>query len=760
MKKSSILLLLAAATVLVSCGKDNLGADAVENGGSTVSAVIEDENSKTTLDGVQVLWASDDAIAINKTQYKATPDAADPRKAIFTLVSNPFKPATAPTDAPFCAYYPFSANNTTSKGQFKLPSTQNYGLDDKIANVSPMYAVVNDLSETFHFKNVCGLLTIDLKGEGTVSNITISANEYLAGILTDIAISDKGELTYSPIEYDEYYASKSVSLGCGKLATLSKETARRFYIALPEGDFTGVKMTVTTNLGTFEFPATKTVSIKKNNIYHLPEMTVATPDVEFNATVTIVSNETVSSSESKVKFSIAPADKNQTYAVILDTKANTDKYTTDEQKKQLARSILDTYTELYSIEDLLKMHFLNIGDITLGTTCSPDSEYSVISFGLDENLNVSKAMFTNFKTPVYERPAYDAEYEDYLGTWQSGDQLLEIAKDVEGESYIITGLVASSTPLPAIKAIFDNGVFVLSEQAIGRGLSPVYPEDGEGTFYLSGGFLEEGYIYPSYPAYSDKPGIILEGKYADGNIIVEHGICDYGELDFLCLYFLADQYKERPYWGDFLGRLSLGNLTPFTGLPDALFGQWVCASAKDEISQKTYTNWTWTISQTTGASIAIENYDIALAELAPLKYVGELLPAAAAYIGNDKNGQIVVSDGTSTGLTTSAGVNINFEGSYDTNYDAVFDVDLEAGTITLVSEYFDSEDVATWSSHTQYNKPIVFTKVAPVSSSSAKTVKVSTATRFPKNSYNYMINPKGKELKPAESKFMKLEIAR
>lgn len=275
MKKSRILLLLAAATVMASCQKNELNDDVLPSNGSVISAVIDDDNSKTTLDGVKVCWVSGDAIAINKKQYTATPDATDARHATFTL--SPM--ASAPTDAPFCAYYPYSDNRTTTKGQFKLSSTQYYSTTSPLGS-SPMYAVSESLDGTFHFKNVCGLLTLDLKGIGTVSKIEVSANENLAGTLSDVAINEKGELTYGA--FLSTGASKKVSLSCGSAATLSKETARRFYIALPEGDFTGLKVTVTTDLGTMTIPATKTVSIKKNNIYHMPEMTVTTAPITFS----------------------------------------------------------------------------------------------------------------------------------------------------------------------------------------------------------------------------------------------------------------------------------------------------------------------------------------------------------------------------------------------------------------------------------------------------------------------------------------------
>lgn len=742
MKKSRIFLLLAAATVMVSCQKSEFGSDIVEGNGSTISAVIDDDASKTTLDGVKVYWVSGDQIAINKKQYSATPDATDPRRATFKLGFM----ASAPTDAPFCAYYPYSDNRTTTKGQFKLSTTQAYSTTSPLGS-SPMYAVSESLESTFHFKNVCGLLTIDLKGEGTVSDITISATEYLAGTLTDIAINDKGELTYG--EFLSTGASNTVSLSCGKAATLNKETARRFYIALPEGNFTNLKLTVTTDLGKVEFPATKTVSIKKNNIYHLPEMVVEIKPLEFKAELSIDKCEATSPSSVDLTVSIKPENKEVYYIKAVETALYVSNF---EDALELARAGI-AYWKGQGAKSLSQL--INAGIAIKGDdledadfiNCSPEANYVLYAYAVNEDLNVSAAIELPFTTPAYALPPTSATYSDYLGTWGMGSTAIEISQKVAGETYTITGIPGQAAYDIAIEAEFDNGYLLLKEQKTSKILAVSQTEYG--YVYLSGMFSG----YPYFPWYGETPQTILYGEFKDGNIEVTPGGCEYAPFDGFRLTLLSNADKLY-YIGDIL---NIDSLTPVQ-IPDALLGQWVCASAKDEISGLTFTDWTWTISKVDDTSISISNYDIALGAIAHT-YAGKLRPATASYIGNDKNGQIVVNDGTFTGLSTTSGVKINFEGSDDTGYNAVFDVDLEAGTITLASDYFDSEDIDTWTSQTQYKKPIVFTKVAPVSSS-AKTVKVSTAALFPKKSYNYMVNPKGIEVIPAESKILKLKIAR
>lgn len=702
MKKTSILLLLAAATVLVSCKKDNLGASAInENEGSTVSAVIDDDNSKTTLDGAKVLWTSGDAISINGKRYTATPDASDARKATFALGPR----VSAPTTAPFCAYYPTTAYSGT-KGQFVLSSTQNYGIDDKITNVNPMYAVVNDLNETFHFKNVCGLLTIDLKGEGTVSNITISANEYLAGVLTDVAISDKGELTYKAIEDDGDYASKSVSLGCGEAATLSKETARRFYIALPEGDFTGVKLSVTTDAGTVVFPATKTVSIKKNNIYHLPETTVEIKPLEFNADLSIDKCEATSPSSVDLAVSIEPEDKDVYYIPAVESASYVSQF---EDALELARADMAYWKSKggTSLDILVDNDIAIKGDDLEDTQfsyCKPESDYVLYVFAVDENLNVSPAIELPFTTPAFVMPVSDAKYEDYLGQWTMGTDLITISQKESGSTYNMTGFKSMSMTgtlsynIESVEASFQDGYIVLNEQFTGV-VAPV-GSYGPCDFYFSG--VEEGESIATYPFYSDTPETIFQGRLDGDTIVIYPGSTSYGTFGSVGISWQI-QSGSNAGKGNTIASSKLANMKkyvePVGPTPE---GKWYCASVTDYWEEE-YTDWTLDITKD-GAGYAIDNFDIGFDTLLatiPLK----ALPATASW--DPESLTLTVEDKTNTGI--SAGSDILWRGISNGYYsDIVLKFDFEANTCTLQTGFLSTDGSGAYS---RYDAGVVFTKV-------------------------------------------------
>lgn len=712
MKKTSILLLLAAATVLVSCKKDNLGADAVENEGSTVSAVIDDDNSKTTLDGAKVLWTSGDVISINGSKYNAKPNSTDARTAKFTLVAR----EKAPTTAPFRAFYPTSANMT---GNFLLQSTQNYSTNNKISNVNPMYAVSDNLNDIFHFKNVCGLLTLDLKGVGTVSSITISANEYLAGLLTDIAISDDGELTYSAIKDDGYYASKSVTLGCGELGTLDKETARRFYIALPEGDFTGVQITITTDLGTMTIPATKTVSIKKNNIYHLPEMTIDIKPLDFNIELSIDKCETISPTEVDFAFSAVPENKDTYYMLSIENAAYVDQF---DDALELARADVAYWKEEgYTSLDLL----IEDGIVTKGDLknisfpyCEPKKDYALYAFAIDESLNVSPAILRPFTTPEFVMPVSDAKYEDYLGQWVMGPtELITISEKVPGSTYNVKGINNQSQSggydynIEAVEATFENGYIVLKEQKTSA--TVIINVQGLGKLncdlYLSGVFSQSGKTYGYYPinAGANPPETIFQGRLDGDRITVYPGSCKYGIFESMGFSWVINSGAYKGQGNTFAGT-TLADMTryiePVGPTPD---GKWYCPSVTDAFGD-TYENWTLDIAKK-GAGFIINDFDIAF-DTFLAEYEIKAEPAPASW--DPESNTLTIALGTDTGITADETPVLWF-GLTDDLYltDIVLKFDFEANTCTLQTGFVTITDLES-EPYSFYMSGSVFTKQA------------------------------------------------
>lgn len=714
MKTSRILLLLAAATVMASCQKNELN-NVLPSDNSVISAVIDEDNTKTTLNGVKVCWASGDAIAINKKKYSATPDATDAGKATFTLVStNPFIPVTPPTDAPFCAYYPFDANRTTTKGQFILPSTQTYGLDNNIATISPMYAVSESLDETFHFKNVCGLITLDLKGTGTVSDITVSANEFLAGILTNIAISESGVLTYSAIEDDGYYASKSVSLGCGKAATLSTETARRFYIALPEGDFTGVKIAVTTDLGTMEIPASKTVSIKKNNIYHLPEMTVKPNPITFDFELTDLTHNSVS-------CKTTPSNSNTYYYTGRISKDDLELYGNLET---YASAMMAYYLDGHSAAEILD-ELMDKGPTEYGYILDPETEYNVFAFAVDNQCNIISGISSmSFKS--LELPYAKAAYADYLGKWIVGGRTVVISEKVSGESYTVNGLTYTAlyNKDASIEAIYDDkdGCLTISEQKFGEASHPSY---GLVFEYLSGFFSYDSESIPAYPFNTTEPSILLKAwKTKTGGYIWENGYCKYDNFSNIgtCWVIQEGEYEGKGNWSPGISLPQTAEKAPEMEEGYAKWlGTWQTANGRYITIDEAITNQTFsgTFDEDLADANIVIPYDDGKIQLCSqfLKYGSSSYGNIAIFLCgcewyNNKWSLIPDEYLICTAELSDGGNSFSFsKGTYEDTY--------EVGAITYGALIIDGDYAGYTLSYTDITPlelPATFTKIQPVKS--------------------------------------------
>ncbi|MBQ3722826.1 MAG: hypothetical protein II851_03860 [Bacteroidales bacterium] len=182
--------------------------------------------TRTTLDGVRVLWESGDELDIisgaGVVTYVATPDASDARKAVFTK-KNPSDPEPVPLPdyygiGKYAALYP--AGLVTMESGIPiitLPSTQHYQSPGNIKDMNVMFASTETLS--FSFQNAMGLLELTIKGDKTLTSISVQTKETPISGLVDL-------MTMLP------YSGTAVTLDCGSGVALTPE-GTRFYIGFP-----------------------------------------------------------------------------------------------------------------------------------------------------------------------------------------------------------------------------------------------------------------------------------------------------------------------------------------------------------------------------------------------------------------------------------------------------------------------------------------------------------------------------------------------
>lgn len=275
MKKYFLIAAVAISAIFSSCNKEVVDLKDSQSGITSFVACIDNAAVKTTLDGTKVYWNTGDEVSVNGSIFVATVDEANPSSATFTLKEGETAPAEA---AEYRIYYPASAYVANQPARFKISGTQTYAGED-ISGVNPMFAYATSLENTVNFKNVSGLLALQLKGTDKVMSIKVTApsGNYLYGTISNLAY----DTTTEAITYSSFTASgrgTSATLDCGKGVQLNEDEATCFYIAVPENTYASLTIAVTVESGaSFTFTSNKSAEVKKSNLYQIPFTLKAEP---------------------------------------------------------------------------------------------------------------------------------------------------------------------------------------------------------------------------------------------------------------------------------------------------------------------------------------------------------------------------------------------------------------------------------------------------------------------------------------------------
>ncbi len=208
-----IAVLSLSALAFVSCKKDDKSGAAGDMMSFTAS--IDNGGAKTWIDGVNVKWTSGDQININGGTFKAEVEG-DSTTAVFT--GSPVEGTT------YKALYPESLYK--GENDYELPDEQTYNEADKLSGINPMYA--ESSTTELQFDHLCGLLKLNVKGDGKVKEIKVS--KYGVALCGSFTIDNNRAVVSSTND-------SVVTLNCGDGVPINNETATTFYIALPEGSY-------------------------------------------------------------------------------------------------------------------------------------------------------------------------------------------------------------------------------------------------------------------------------------------------------------------------------------------------------------------------------------------------------------------------------------------------------------------------------------------------------------------------------------------
>lgn len=168
--------------------------------------------------------------------------------------------------ANYFAAYPFNivTNSSASSFSVDLPSEQTYCADGIDSEAFPMVAQCKE--GVFDFKNICGILVVQLLGEQTITSVSFSGKDSDGNALP---VAGKGTVAvgYSdvPTLVMDNLSDKYVSLLSSTGVKLSTTTPTAFHIVLPSGTYDTFELAIATKDGSMmAVNSSKALSIKRS----------------------------------------------------------------------------------------------------------------------------------------------------------------------------------------------------------------------------------------------------------------------------------------------------------------------------------------------------------------------------------------------------------------------------------------------------------------------------------------------------------------
>ncbi|MBO4595717.1 MAG: leucine-rich repeat protein [Bacteroidales bacterium] len=270
MKKRILIAVAMIALPLLSCTKEAHVApeqepeaapvEAPADGQTVVFAASTDSPTRTYMsqDGevYRVLWSAGDVINVNGTnltlQSENQPDGYGPgcAKGLF----QGYNPSVNGTGPKYKAIYPASLRD--KYGYYNLPTEQTY-VAGGIAEF-PMYAEADEAS--LSFRNLCGIICISLKGEKSVSSISLADKS-----AEPVALS--GRFTVSGNAAVTATGANGTAVVCSTPVALNTSDFTPFNIAVPAGSYSTLQIVIEASDGTIcKKTSNKPVVVERSKI--------------------------------------------------------------------------------------------------------------------------------------------------------------------------------------------------------------------------------------------------------------------------------------------------------------------------------------------------------------------------------------------------------------------------------------------------------------------------------------------------------------
>lgn len=280
MKLRYSIILLATLSAVLSCVQMNEadlgGGQEQEKLPLSVTATIETgSQTKTALEGslsdasMRTVWMPSDNIGI--VAVRSNMGGNEPVNEFVTDIESASETAVfhgaVPMTAEYYAFYPYSESLRNSNGTyiFTIPQEQKYVDGSFDPKAAPMVAKASR-GEAFDFRNLCGLLALQLTGMESVKSITFMAEDAL-GDLISVCGTYSVSMAYEAdpvIELKE--GQTSVTLLCDTPVQLGQQ-ATPFYFVLPPAEYPKFRIFIETADGKVMVKeGTKSLSIARSHV--------------------------------------------------------------------------------------------------------------------------------------------------------------------------------------------------------------------------------------------------------------------------------------------------------------------------------------------------------------------------------------------------------------------------------------------------------------------------------------------------------------
>ena len=239
MKSKLFLAIAIGAMTLTACNKEDLGNIILSN--ETISANLVDETTqtRTTLNGLQVVWNAADKISVFAENGNSVSNNAGIIKTGVGTTSATFDVVLEGTTK-LAAAYPYMDGTTYANGKITMNLPDSYTYVENGIGGAPMAAIISNQTSTIAFKNAGALMGL------TVNNIPVGYNKAILTSKGEEAITGACEITFDP---DGKPSIKATTNAAGKVITINFDAAqtatnKTFYFPLPVGDYTSLELSI------------------------------------------------------------------------------------------------------------------------------------------------------------------------------------------------------------------------------------------------------------------------------------------------------------------------------------------------------------------------------------------------------------------------------------------------------------------------------------------------------------------------------------